>query len=182
MKSKRVLALGLASGIIASGLAYAEFSDRPEGLTLARFQAAPENRWTFSHVREVLPTVNIEHDGSRILKLGRSDDFVLNPVIEFQGKQQTLEEIAAHQYIDGLLVLKDGEILVERYYGHLEPERPHLMMSVTKSVVGLLAGKLAAEGVIELDKTTADYVPELAASGWGPDSLRTLLDMRDGAD
>ena len=56
------------------------------------------------------------------------------------------------------------------------------MMSVTKSVLGLLAGKLAADGLIDLSLPVADYVPALASSGWGPDSLRTLLDMRDGAD
>jgi len=56
------------------------------------------------------------------------------------------------------------------------------MMSVTKSVLGLLAGKLAADGLIGLSLPVADCVPALASSGWGPDSLRTLLDMRDGAD
>ena len=55
-------------------------------------------------------------------------------------------------------------------------------MSVTKSVLGLLAGKLAADGLIGLSLPVADCVPALASSGWGPDSLRTLLDMRDGAD
>ena len=182
MKTKRIVSLFAIAGFLAATPGHAEYSGRPDTLTLERFQAAPENRWTFSHVREVLPTVNIEHDSQRVLELARSKDFVVNPVVTFQGKRQSLNDIAVHQFIDGLLVIRDGEILVERYFGHLTAERPHLMMSVTKSVVGLLAGKLAEDGVIDLDRTTADYVPELASSGWGPDSLRTLLDMRDGAD
>lgn len=102
--------------------------------------------------------------------------------IELESGKQQFHEIAESQYIDGILILKDGQIVVESYYGHLTAERPHLMMSVSKSVVGLLAGQLAAQGVVDLAKPVADYVPALESSGWGPDSLRTLLDMRDGAD
>jgi len=152
-------ALGLAMGLLFGASVSAEQSGRPDDLRIADFQFGPNSRWAFSHVREVLPTVNIAHDRHRILELERSqhasDDFAL----EFQGKNQRLDEIADHQYIDGILVLKDGKIAVEKYYGHLMADRPHLMMSVTKSVVGLLAGKLAADGVIDLSKSVADYVP-----------------------
>ena len=160
----------------------AEQSGRPASLTLANFQFGPGNRWAFSHMREVIPTVNIAHEGrrDRPLPISASADNAL--AIPFQGKEQTIDEIAVHQYIDGILIIKDGEIVTERYFGHLSAEKPHLMMSVTKSVVGALAGRLAADGVIDLSGTVADYVPELADSGWGPDSLRALLDMRDGAD
>jgi len=175
-------ALSFAIALLTAVVASAEQSGRPDELRLANFQFGPNNRWAFSHVREVMPTVNIAHDNRRILELEISpharDDFSVG----FQGKSQRLDDIAEHQYIDGILILKDGKIVVEKYYGHLTVDRPHLMMSVTKSVLGLLAGKLAADGLIDLSLPVADYVPALASSGWGPDSLRTLLDMRDGAD
>ena len=56
------------------------------------------------------------------------------------------------------------------------------MNSVSKSIVGLVAGKLAAQGVIDLDQPVSHYVPALAKSGYGPDSLQTVLDMRAGSD
>jgi len=175
-------ALSFAIALLIAVVASAEQSGRPDELRLANFQFGPNNRWAFSHVREVMPTVNIAHDNRRIMELEISpharDDFSVG----FQGKSQRLDDIAEHQYIDGILILKDGKIVVEKYYGHLTVDRPHLMMSVTKSVLGLLAGKLAADGLIDLSLPVADYVPALASSGWGPDSLRTLLDMRDGAD
>ena len=151
-------------------------------MSLAEFQFGPANRWAFSHMREVLPTSNIAHDNNRVLALPANRNAAGEFDLVFQGRSQPWSDIAAQQYIDGVLVLKDGRIVVENYYGHLTAERPHLMMSVTKSVVGLLAGKLAAAGSIDLERTVASYVPELAGSGWGPDSLQTLLDMRDGAD
>ena len=56
------------------------------------------------------------------------------------------------------------------------------MNSISKSVVGLLAGKLEQDGLIDFDKPVSYYVPELSKSGWGSDSLRLVLDMKDGSD
>jgi len=174
--------LFLMTTTVLAGAVPVEDSGRPDGMTLANFQFGPFNRWAFSHVREVLPTVNIPHDHQGVMPLERSPDAVDRFTVEFEGQTQSLDEIAERWFIDGVLVLKDGRIVVERYFGALAPDRPHLMMSVSKSVVGLLAGKLAEQGVIDLSKPVAHYVPALAPSGWGTDSLRTLLDMRDGAD
>jgi CubicO group peptidase (beta-lactamase class C family) len=180
--NKTIMRLGLLTGILYSVASLAQQSPRPETLTLSNFQFGPENRWAFSHIREVLPTVNIEHDSDRILVLERSRNFIDNFSIPFEGREQSIDEIVQSQFIDGLVVLKDGDIIFEQYYGHLTAERPHLMNSVSKSVVGLLAGKLADDRVIDLAMPVSHYVPALAKSGWGPDSLRTLLDMRDGSD
>ena len=167
---------------VTIGATHAEQSGRPDELRLSNFQFGPHNRWAFSHIREFMPTVNIPHSHGSVLELKERQSAKNNFSLNFQGKEQDLLEIVQSQYIDGLLVLKNDEILVERYFGELAPDRPHLMMSVTKSVVGLLAGKLAEQGVIDLNKPVSHYVPALASSGWGPDSLRTVLDMKDGAD
>ena len=172
----------LITGVIGPSISSAEESDRPTNLTLESFQFGPVNRWTFSHMREIIPTVNIPRDTNRFLVLNNSNDLVADFSVEFQGRKQSIDEIAVHQFIDGLLIIKDGEIVVENYYGHLTQDRPHLMNSVSKSIVGLVAGKLAAQGVIDLEKPVSHYVPALAKSGYGPDSLQTLLDMRDGSD
>ena len=172
----------LITGVIGPSISSAEESDRPTNLTLESFQFGPVNRWTFSHMREIIPTVNIPRDTNRFLVLNNSDDLVADFSVEFQGRKQSIDEIAVHQFIDGLLIIKDGEIVVENYYGHLTQDRPHLMNSVSKSIVGLVAGKLAAQGVIDLEKPVSHYVAALAKSGYGPDSLQTLLDMRDGSD
>ena len=86
-----------------------------------------------------MPTVNIEHNGERVLPLYKSQDFVSDFSLTFEGSQQKIDHIAEHRYLDGLLVLKNGEIIFEKYYGHLTKSRPHLMNSVSKSVVGLQA-------------------------------------------
>jgi len=180
--NKNIKLLALISTVLACSASLAKQSGRPESLTLSNFQFGPENRWAFSNLREVLPTANIAHDNRRILELRRADNYVSDFSIPFQGSEQAIDEIAQRMLVDGLVVLKDDRIVFEKYYGHLTEAQPHLMNSVSKSVVALVAARLAADGVVDLAKPVSHYVPALADSGWGPDSLRTLLDMRDGAD
>lgn len=182
MKCAPIFLSFFCAAVSATALA-GERGGRPESFSLSEFQFGPVNRWSFSHMREVLPTANIAHDAGRVLGLSRSSHHVDKLVLTLEGKtEQTIDEIAAQQYLDGVLVLRGGEIVFEKYWGHLSEEKPHLMNSVSKSVVGLLTGKLASEGIIDLSRPVSHYVPELAQSGWGPDSLRTVLDMRDGSD
>lgn len=180
--NRTAILFGLLAAILASPAYPAEQDGRPADLSLSSFQFGPHNRWAFSHLREVLPTVNIEHDAKHVLALERGSNFVSDFSLPFDGHERPIDEIATSRYLDGLLVLKDGEIVVEKYWGHLTAARPHLMNSISKSVVGLVAGKLVSDGVIDLARPVSHYVPALAASGWGSDSLRTVLDMRDGAD
>jgi len=102
--------------------------------------------------------------------------------ISWNGADTPLSDLMDELYIDGLLVIKDGRAIFERYAGTLTAQRTHLLWSVSKTVTGLTAASVAADGLIDLNKTVADYVPELAASGWGPDTLRDVLDMRDGSE
>ena len=51
-----------------------------------------------------------------------------------------IDEIVKKRFIDGIIILKNDEILFEQYYGNLTEDKPHLMNSISKSVVGLLAG------------------------------------------
>ena len=77
------------------------------------------NRWAFSHLREVLPTAAIQRDPAGFQPLAVSDEFSSDFSVSLEGQEQSIDEIAAAQFIDGLLVLKDGKIVAERYYGQL---------------------------------------------------------------
>jgi len=162
--------------------ANAESGGRPDDVSIANFQFGPHNRWSFSHIREVLTTANIPHDPAQTLALPRSDEYNAELTVEFQGQRQSIIDVAKQQYIDGILVIKGGAVLHEAYFGELRPELPHLMMSQSKSVIGVLASVFEANGLIDFERSVGSYVPALAKSGWGPDPVRLLLDMKDGAD
>lgn len=155
---------------------------RPAGLTGANWQFGPHNRWAYTHLREILPTKAIPNDPDRVRPLPGLTTAAPDLDLVIDGTPTTLAAAMQAQYVDGVLVLKNGRVVAERYAGTLTPERSHLIWSVTKTVTGLVAGAVAADGLIDLDRTVGDYVPELAASGWGHDTLRAVLDMRDSSN
>jgi CubicO group peptidase (beta-lactamase class C family) len=53
-------------------------------------------------------------------------------------------------------------------------------MSVTKSVVGCIAGILVEQGLLHPDDLASSYVPEIVGSGYDGATVRQLLNMRTG--
>ena len=81
----------------------------------------------------------------------------------------------------GLLILRDGEILAERYqYGRHERHRL-TSFSMAKTVIAVLFGIAVADGKIANIEQSADtIVPELAGTEYGATPLRYLLTMSSG--
>ncbi len=155
---------------------------RPEGVTGATWQFGPLNRWAYTHIREILPTKSIPNDYRTVRPLPGLNTATSDLMIGVEGEAVPLSHAMKQAYMDGVLVMKDGRVLVERYEGTLTPERTHLLWSVSKTITGLTAASVVADGLVDLDKSIADYVPELVKTGWANNSVRTLLDMRDTSD
>lgn len=155
---------------------------RPQGLTGATWQFGPLNRWAYTHIGEILPLKAIPNDYRSVRPLPGLESALSELDLLVDGRETTLRQAMQRNYMDGVLVIRNGEVIVERYAGTLTAERTHLLWSVSKTVTGLTAASVEADGLIKLDKTVADYVPELATTGWGDNSLRALLDMRDTSD
>lgn len=81
---------------------------------------------------------------------------------------------------DGLIVLHKGKVVYERYAGCLNEMGTHAAMSMTKSLTGLLAETLIAEGVIDETALAAELIPELKGSAFGDASVRQILNMTTG--
>ena len=76
--------------------------------------------------------------------------------------------------------LHKGKIVYEKYFGELKPEGVHAAMSVSKTFTGTLGALLIEEGVLDENKTGADYIPELKNSAFGDATIRQILDMTTG--
>ena len=147
-------------------------------VTLANWQYGPHNRWAFQHVRELVPTVPVSRGEQQHRPFQQAARDVEAIEFEIDGEKRTILELLAVSYTDGFLVLHRGELVYERYLNGLTPERPHLLWSVSKSIAGVLAGTLAADGTLDLERNVETYVPELAKSGWAGNRLRDVLDMQ----
>jgi len=155
--------------------------DRPTGTDLSTWRTAPFSRWAFHHVREIVPVADIDPaagDGWTLPVAPQSlDGFGLRAP---DGSLLDLDDFLSATATDALVVLLNGRIVHESY-GHGMAERtPHIIMSATKSVVGLIAGMLQAQGVLDVEAPVSDLVPEIAATAWRGATLRHLLDMRTG--
>jgi CubicO group peptidase (beta-lactamase class C family) len=66
-------------------------------------------------------------------------------------------------YLDSVLLVKNGKIILEEYFHGYEPGRLHDTASVTKSVTSALIGIAIEQGAIEgVDQPIADLLPEYA--------------------
>jgi hypothetical protein len=59
-------------------------------------------------------------------------------------------------------------------------ETPHILMSVSKSVLGLLTGILVSEGILDPDRQVTTVIPEVSETAYKRTTIRHLLDMRTG--
>jgi CubicO group peptidase (beta-lactamase class C family) len=158
------------------------FPPAPESqVTLANWQDPPFNRWAFQHMREIIPSQLIPAAGPGPGPLPASARPAGNPpVARVDGSMATAEEILADTFTDAYLVLHDGQVAAERYYGDMTAGTRHLLMSVSKSILGCVTGVLADRGVLDLRDPVTAYVPEAGRSGYADATIRDLLDMRTG--
>lgn len=79
---------------------------------------------------------------------------------------------------DAVVVIRDGVLIYERYAAPIDEHTPHLVWSVSKSLLACLLGIAYGEGRLQLDDPVARYYPPLAAH---PDlRLRHLLNWTSG--
>jgi CubicO group peptidase (beta-lactamase class C family) len=158
-------------------------TERGSLVTLANWQDAPFNRWAFQHLREVIPTQRIPRGMGpiNILPWGETPLYPETVTVQrLEGRTSTLAEVFADTWTDAVVIMHDGRIVFEHYENEMAADTPHLMMSVTKSVVGCVAGILTERGLLSPEELVTTYVPEVEGSGYSGATVRNLLDMRTG--
>ena len=146
------------------------------------WQDADNVRWSFQHVDQVLPTTPISRGTGPVAQLPADlQDLgsVEVPKTEFCEARSVRSVIEASD-TDAWLVMHNGTVLTEEYFSTMGPGTEHLLMSVSKSLVGTVAGVLAGAGDLDPSRLVTEYVPELAASGYAGATIRHILDMRSG--
>ncbi len=104
----------------------------------------------------------------------------ISPRWTWQGREWTLDDYMAANFVSGVLVLADGRIVLERYGLGRAPTDLWTSESVAKSVTSLLAGAAMADGKLRLDDTIVHFVPQLAGSAYDGVTVRQLFTMSSG--
>lgn len=93
----------------------------------------------------------------------------------------SLDEYLDRQRTTALLILKDDQVVAERYRYERKPDTRFLSFSMSKSVVALLTGVALSKGLIaSIDDPAEKYAKELAGSPYGATSIRQLMRMSSG--
>jgi CubicO group peptidase (beta-lactamase class C family) len=149
----------------------------------ASFTRFPRTRWSFSHMRELMPTTVVARRDAPVRQWPRAERDDLDAVT-FQpigtADTMTWRDSLLANFTDGILVLHRGRIVYERYFGALDRFTPHIAFSVSKSFVATVAAMLVHEGAIDERARVPVYVPELQDSGFADATVRQLLDMTTG--
>jgi CubicO group peptidase (beta-lactamase class C family) len=149
-------------------------------VTLANWQDPPFNRWAFQHLRELIPTARISRGDGPVRPLPRAERDLSGLRYRSGERELTVGDMLAETYTDGFLVLHRGQVVAERYFNGMRPDTPHLVMSVSKSVVTTVAGILVSQGLLETAAPVERVVPELAGTSFEGSTVQDLLDMRAG--
>lgn len=135
--------------------------------TLDNWLKPPGNAWSFRHARELFWTERVRATAPVALPLA-------------EGKHtlgDTTDDYLRRSHTDAFVVLAGGEVVVERYADGVRPDDRHMIFSCSKSVVGLVAEVLVADGLIDDEALVTTYVPEAAEGGYASATVRHALDM-----
>lgn len=147
------------------------------------FFSHPKLSWSVCHLRELLPTKEVSRGIGAPVLFDHEIDTNIDQV-SFKrsdtGETMTWKEAYDANHTDGLVVLHKGKIVFERYSGCLNELSKHAIMSMTKSLTGLLAETLITEGVLDDKALAGELVPELKGSAFGDATVRQILNMTTG--
>ncbi len=83
--------------------------------------------------------------------------------------------------ITGVLVIKDGLIVKEKYLEGNKIDSRWFSFSVSKSIIGILIGMAIEDGYIKsVDDQVTKYIPELNNSAYQGVTIKDLLEMSSG--
>lgn len=97
------------------------------------------------------------------------------------GVAMNLEDFVARARTTGLIVLKDGKVMLERYWHGADATSLFASWSMAKSFVSTLVGFAIGDGLIRnVEDPITDYLPELKGSGYDGVPIKAILQMSSG--
>ena len=156
---------------------------RPDLVNLSNWRQSPYTKWSFHHVREMIPTENIAATRATTSAWPRAEHSFDSLVFEGAGAETwSLGQLHQATNTDALLVAHQGR-LVHEWYAHDDIGRePHIVFSVSKSITATLAGDLVEQGLLDPHKPVLDYLPELGQSAYADCIVQQVLDMTVSLD
>jgi len=159
---------------------------RPEQLSLNNWRQSPLSEWSFQHISELLPTEKIAAGnslGARRLKVEPLiDSITFDAPSALNEAPWTLSKLCEETNGSALLISHQGKLVHEWYARESVAHNPHILFSVSKSIIGTLTGIFAVSGQLDVTEKVTHYLPEVERSGFFECTIQQLLDMTVSLD
>lgn len=135
---------------------------------------------TFRHIDRLFPTRTI-HRGTTVYPLPASPVQLKNIEFTSGNRKHDLFEYLSLDRVSGLLILKNGKIVLEDYeLGNTDKTR-WVSWSMAKSICSTLVGAAIKDGYIaSIDDPLTKYMPELKGGAYEGVTVRNALQMSSG--
>lgn len=137
-----------------------------------RWRVGPTTKASFHQVASFLPTAKIMNDPDRVWSIETAPKAWRESIIQ--------RGLLRFTHTDALVILHEGRLVYEYYANGNSPGQPHILMSCSKAVMGLLLGSLVANRRIDETAPIELYAPELSDTRYAGATARDLADMRAG--
>jgi CubicO group peptidase (beta-lactamase class C family) len=140
----------------------------------------PYNKWAFRNMG-IYPSLMVPRGGAVVDFPRNITPMIMSDKFSDEIDQTVLDALIADD-TDGIVVIKDGIIRFEAYFGDFKANNTHIWASSTKSIVGMLTGILADKGIIDVNTNVEEYLPEMKGSGFEGLKVQQVLNMVSALD
>ena len=92
------------------------------------------------------------------------------------GDMPEVRRLTGTTFFSAMVVLRHDELVFEAYASDFGPHRPHTVMSISKTAMNLLIGRLVEEGRLDMLSRVGDHLPEIG-SGYADATVQDVMDM-----
>ena len=179
---RKIIGLALAAALAAAGMARAQVSvdpSHPRAIASILGWKDEEQSTGFRDIEHIFKTHTVKRGRTvRALPVAAKP---IDPTFRYDGKTWTIDGYMKAYRVSGLLVLKDGRIVLEKYALGRRPADRWTSFSVAKSVTSTLVGAAIQDGKIKsLAEPVTTYIPELKGSAYEGVTVRQMLMMSSG--
>ena len=135
---------------------------------------------TFRNIDRLFPTRTVAR-GKTVNILPLSKQPLQGFSYEVDGKTYDLYDVLSMNRVSGLLIIKNGEILFEKYLLGNDRDTRWMSMSVVKSITATLIGAAIQDGFIRsIDDPIVNYLPRFNGTAYDGVTVKHLLQMSSG--
>ncbi|WP_235536589.1 serine hydrolase [Phenylobacterium sp. Root700] len=177
MMLKMKLAMAAMTAALLPAAALAQETPPPIGASVLMW--SPDQQKDGYKAMEKLAAHKVVARGAKVFPLPAGK--TIDPKVSIGGKEMSVEAYMAAYRVSGLLVIKDGKVILERYGLERGPNDRWTSFSVAKSMTSTLVGAAIQDGYIKsLNDPVTTYIPELKGGGYDGVTVGQLITMTSG--